>query len=179
MKGFDMTLSTLARKAAKILAATGVAASLVMVGQQVSEASTAGVPAGTVVFTPVAGSGMSTQATMSCSVTYPYVTDNYTTGQFSWSAAVGCNVVLRMQGTTVMFPWGTNSAYAYGSSYDQFTSYSTSSGTAYTHSGTWGVNNNVLLFIPAGYTAALGAGCYYVNSSQIHCTATTGPITAH
>lgn len=41
-----------------------------------------------------------------------------------------------------------------------------------------GVNNNVLLFIPPGYSTNIGAGCYDVNSSQIHCTETTGPITA-
>jgi hypothetical protein len=166
----------LVRKASKILAAVGVATLLTMVGQQASEAATSGAPDGTVIFTPI---GASTQATLSCSVSFPYVTDNYTTGQFTWSAAVGCNAVLRMQGTTVMFPWGTNSAWAWGSSYDHFASYSTSAGTAYTHSGTWGVNNNVLLFIPAGYTTTLSGGCYFVNSSQIHCTTTTGPITAH
>jgi hypothetical protein len=122
----------------------------------------------------------STQASFTCSVTYPYVTDDYTTGHISWSAAVGCSIVLRMQGTTVLFPWGSNSAYAYGSSYDNYSSYNTSTGGIYgIHNGLWGVNNNVLIFIPAGYTTTLGAGCYYVNSSQIHCTATTGPITAH
>jgi hypothetical protein len=138
------------------------------------------VPGGSVRFTPIARPGQVTPNTaFTCGVSYPFVNDNFSNGEISWSASVSCNIVLRMQGTTVLFRWGSSSAYAFGSSYDNYSSFNSSSGAVYgIFSGTWGVNNNVLLFIPAGYSTTLGAGCYYVNSSQIHCTETTGPITA-
>jgi hypothetical protein len=125
------------------------------------------------------GSGVSPMTSLTCSVSYPYVTTNYSTGQMSWSAAVGCNVALHMQGTTVLYQWGSNSAYAFGSGYNNISSYNTSDGSVYgIYTGLWGVNNNVDIYPPAGYTTTLGAGCYYINGSPsaIHCTATTGPI---
>ena len=145
------------------------------------QAASAAVPAGNVRFTPVARPGQAAaNIAFTCGVSYPYVTDTFSNGEISWSASVSCNIVLRMQGTTALFRWGSSNAYAFGSGYDHYASYSSSSGAVYgIFNGTWGVNNNVLLFIPPGYTTTVGAGCYYVNSSQIHCTETTGPITAH
>lgn len=127
------------------------------------------------------GSGMSPATTFACSVTYPYVTDTYSNGEISWTAQVSCSISLHMQGTTAFYQWGSSSAYAFGTSYNDTSSLNTSSGAVYgIHSGQWGVNNNVDLFPPAGYTTTLGAGCYYVNGSpsDIHCTATSGPVTA-
>ena len=160
--------------------AAGIASGLSAAGVHQNSVGPVPMPEGTVRFTPLARPGQVTPNTaFSCGVSYPTVTDNFSNGEISWSASVSCNIVLRMQGTTALFRWGSSSAYAFGSSYDHYASFSSSSGAVFgIFSGLWGVNNNVLLFIPAGYTTTLGAGCYYVNSSQIHCTETTGPITA-
>jgi hypothetical protein len=147
-----------------------------------SQGSNTAVPAGTVLFKPIARPGVVTpNVAYSCIVSYPYVTDNFSNGEISWTATVSCNIVLRMQGTTVLFQWGSPYAYAFGSSYDHYASSSTSTGAVYgIFSGTWGVNDNVLLFSPPGYTSTPGAGCYYYNTAhtEIKCTETTGPFTA-
>jgi hypothetical protein len=176
----------LARKAGQMLAALGIAASLIIVGQSAADAVTSAPAtdvvlapsgqAGSITFTPLPSAGLTSQATFSCSVTYPYVTHSFVTGHFTWSAAVGCNISLHMRGTTALYQWGNSIAYAFGSSYNNVSSYNTSSGSAYGPKGSWGVNNNVDLFIPPGYTTTVGGGCYYLNSSTIHCTATTGPF---
>jgi hypothetical protein len=141
--------------------------------------TTGGAVADRIIFTPIAHKGAAPATAFACSVSYPEVTDTFSNGEFSWSASVSCNIVLRMQGTTVLYQWGSSSAFAFSSSYDHSASFSSSSGAYYgIFSGTWGVNNNVLLFIPSGYTTTLGGGCYYATSTEIHCTATTGPITA-
>lgn len=147
------------------------------------QGSNTAVPAGTVLFRPIARPGIGApNVGYSCTVSYPYVNDNFSNGEISWSATVSCNIVLRMQGTTVLFQWGSSNAYAFGSSYDHSASSSTSTGAVYgIFSGTWGVNDNVLLFSPAGYTSTPGAGCYYYNppsNTEIKCTETTGPFTA-
>ncbi|HEV2343129.1 MAG TPA: hypothetical protein VGS97_03480 [Actinocrinis sp.] len=139
--------------------------------------------AGTVLFTPKHRPGVVTPNTpYSCTVSYPYVTDTFSNGEISWTATVSCNIVLRMQGTTVLFQWGSSNAYAFGNSYDNYSSSNTSSGAVYgIFSGTWGVNDNVLLFSPPGYNSTPGAGCYYYNppaNTEIKCTETTGPFTA-
>jgi hypothetical protein len=142
-----------------------------------SSTAKAAVPSDTVVFTPVGRAAPHT--TFGCSVTAPEVTDTFSNGEFTWSAAVSCSITLEMQGTTVLYQWGSSSAYAFGSSYNDTSSYNTSSGSDYgIYNGTWGVNNNVLLFVPAGYTTTIGSGCYYATTTEIHCTVTTGPITA-
>jgi hypothetical protein len=146
------------------------------------QGSSTAMPADTVLFAPIARPGVVTpNIAYSCTVSYPYVNDNFSNGEISWSATVSCNIVLRMQGTTVLFQWGSSNAYAFGSSYDHYASSSTSTGAVYgIFSGTWGVNDNVLLFSPAGYTSTPGAGCYYYNTAhtEIKCTETTGPIYA-
>ncbi len=178
-----------ARRTAALLATLALAGSFFAAGQSSAQAATPqpGVrvaatpsgPAGTITFTRAARPGLAPAASFSCSVTYPYVTDTFSTGEFSWSAAVGCSISLQMQGTTVLYQWGSSNAFAFGSSYNNYSSYNTSSGTYYgIHSGQWGVNNNVLITIPAGWTTTVNGGCYYANSTQIHCTAITGPITA-
>ncbi len=150
----------------------------------IHHASSTTVPAGTVLFKPIARPGVATPNLIgySCTVSYPYVNDNFSNGEISWTATVSCNIVLRMQGTTALFRWGNSNAYAFGSSYDHYASSSTSTGAVYgIFSGTWGVNDNVLLFSPAGYTSTPGAGCYYYNppaNTEIKCTETTGPFTA-
>lgn len=127
-----------------------------------------------------AATGRSPKVTFTCSITYPYVTDTFLTGEFKWTSQVSCSIPLHMQGTTVLFQWGSSSAYAFGSSYNNTATVNNSNGDVYgIHTGVWGVNNNVELFPPAGYTTTMGAGCYYVTEpTDIHCTATTGPITA-
>jgi hypothetical protein len=147
------------------------------------QGSSTTVPAGTVLFKPIARSAKATPNLIgySCTVSYPYVNDNFSNGEISWTATVSCNIVLRMQGTTALFQWGNSNAYAFGSSYDHYASSSTSTGAVYgIFSGTWGVNDNVLLFSPSGYTSTPGACCYYYNTAhtEIKCTETTGPFTA-
>lgn len=127
------------------------------------------------------GAGRSAKDTFTCSVTYPFVTNTFSTGEFNWTSQVSCSLPLHMQGTTALYQWGSGSAYAFGSSYNNTATVNNSNGDIFgIHTGEWGVNNNVDIFPPAGYTTTLGAGCYYVNNSpsDIHCTATTGPITA-
>jgi hypothetical protein len=130
-------------------------------------------------FTPIRRAGPSPQVAFTCTVTFPAVTDIFATGQISWSAAVGCSTVLRLQGLTALYHWGSTSVYAFGTSYDNYNSYETSSGSVSgIHGGAWGVNNNVLIFVPSGYTSTPGPGCYHPTAAEIHCTATTGPFTA-
>jgi hypothetical protein len=184
-----MALRNRLLRPAGVVGALCLAASLAFAGSGSAQAAGsrtaapvthAGAGATTLTFTK-AGSGVSPMTAFTCSVTYPYVTDTYSTGEIAWSAQVSCSISLHMQGTTVLYQWGSSSAYAFGSSYNNISSFNSSSGSIYgIHSGLWGVNNNVDIFPPAGYTTTLGAGCYYVNGSpsDIHCTATTGPITA-
>ncbi|MFE4370870.1 hypothetical protein ACFRMN_22015 [Streptomyces sp. NPDC056835] len=42
--------------------------------------------------------------------------------------------------------------------------------------GAWGLNSNVIIFTPAGYTATPGNGCVAVAADQTKCIATAGPI---
>jgi hypothetical protein len=100
--------------------------------------------------------------------------------QATWSAGTQCNISLRQQGTTVLFVWGSNNAYAFGTSYDNVaTAEMSTGGPVSTNSGQWAVNNNVLFFSPAGYTSTPGIGCAYFDQAQtqIKCTETTGPFT--
>jgi hypothetical protein len=184
-----MTTGSLVRRLGVCVAAVGTAVMLIATPGAASAASPSRAgsatftgptaTAGTVTLTPVAGKGVRPRTTFTCSISYPYVTDNFSNGNIAWSAANSCSTVLRMQGTTVLYQWGSTNAYAFGSSYDNYSTYNSSSGSVYgIYSGNWGVNNNVLLFIPAGYTTTVGGGCYYANSSEIQCTATSGPFTA-
>src|SRR5882672_9809105 len=139
LQGGRMIRKVSIRRAAALLGALIAAAAMTVAAPAAAQAAqpttaiarpaaVAQPAAGTVVFTPIAKHGVVPAASFACSVTYPYVTDTYSTGEFSWSAAVGCNIVLRMQGTTVLFQWGSSNAYAFGSSYDHYASYSTSAG---------------------------------------------------
>lgn len=179
-----MALPKVLLRAAGVAAALGLAA----YGGAGSAQAAAGEPAaaapahaGVTVTFHKTGSGVSAMTSFACTVTYPYVTDTYSNGEISWSAQVSCTVPLHMQGTTALFQWGSSNAWAFGSGYNNTSANNASSGAVYgIHTGQWGVNNNVDLFPPSGYTTTLGAGCYYVNGSpsDIHCTATTGPVTA-
>jgi hypothetical protein len=115
---------------------------------------------------------------LSCVIYDPDVTVTYSNGEISWSGSTACNVVLHMYGTTVLYRWGSSSAYAFGSQINGYYSYATSSGAVYgIYGGSWGVNNNMDIYIPAGYTATLGGGCHWVVvNSEFECTATTGPF---
>lgn len=100
--------------------------------------------------------------------------------QTSWSGGTQCNISLRQQGTTVLYIWGSSNAYAFGTSYDNVASAEMSTGgPVSTINNTWGLNNNVLLFSPSGYTTTPGGGCYWYDGAhtQVKCTATTGPFT--
>lgn len=184
LKGYNMALRNVLLRLAGAAATLGLVAAAGTGSAQAAESRTASAaPAGTstTITFHKTGSGVSPMTSFTCSVTYPYVTDTYSTGEISWSAQVSCSISLHMQGTTVLYQWGSNSAYAFGSSYNDISSFNSSSGAVYgIHTGLWGVNNNVEIYPPSGYTTTLGAGCYYVNGSpsDIHCTATTGPITA-
>jgi hypothetical protein len=158
------------------------AAVLGAVGLATAPAEAATVPqAGQVIFTPVSHGKLQPNASFGCSVTNPQVIDTFSTGTLSWSAGEQCSMNLQMQGTTVLFVWGSSNAYAFGSSYNTFKSMNSSTGrVGGIFTGTWGVNNNVLITIPAGYTTTLGAGCAFLNNNtQLKCTATTGPVQAH
>ena len=119
---------------------------------------------------------------LSCGVAPPLVNDNFSNGELSWSAGVQCNAALRMQGTTVLFVWGSSNAFAFGSSYDGTFSAASSSGAQFGNfSGLWGVNNNVLFFLPSGWTTNPSGGCFWFNTAhtQVKGTVTTGPVQAH
>lgn len=141
--------------------------------------ATAGQPA-TVTFTQKRKPGqVGPLATYSCTIAPPLVNTNQY-HQTTWSAGTQCNISLRQQGTTVLFIWGSPYAYAYGTSYDNYAySEMSTGGPVSTINNTWGVNNNVLLFSPAGYTSTPGYGCYWYDGAhtQIKCTETTGPFT--
>lgn len=120
-----------------------------------------------------------TNATLGCIVYAPEATVTYSNGEINWSGSTECSIVLHMYGTTVLYPWGSTSAYAFGSQINGDYSYATSSGDVYgVFGGTWGVNNNMDIYIPAGYTTTLSSGCsWVVTNSEFECTATTGPFT--
>lgn len=135
-----------------------------------------------VTFTPKTKPGQAKPNTsFGCTVAYPYVVDTFMTGEITWTATVTCNINLRMQGTTVFFSWGSANGYAWGNSYDNFSTQNTSSGEVWgMFSGEWAVNDNVLLFAPTGYTTAPGAGCAWNDDAhtQVMCSETTGPFDA-
>ncbi|HEX4723089.1 MAG TPA: hypothetical protein VH333_11280 [Pseudonocardiaceae bacterium] len=68
-----------------------------------------------------------------------------------------------------------------GSQYDgNFSAASSAGSRSGIFSGLWGVNNNVLIFLPAGDTTNPSGGCVWFNAqhTQVKCTVTTGPIQA-
>lgn len=152
-------------------------------GQAPTAARIGALPAGqaaTVYFTPKRRPGqVGPLPSYGCAVAPPQAIVNQF-HQTSWSAGTQCNISLRQQGTTVLFIWGSNNAYAFGTSYDNVnTSEMSTGGPVSTNGGQWAVNNNVLFFSPPGYTSTPGAGCAYFDQAQtqIKCTETTGPFT--
>ncbi|MDI5967731.1 hypothetical protein POF50_031320 [Streptomyces sp. SL13] len=171
-------LGALGLGAALVLTGSGQALAAPAPAHSAASATTTGGSHLLVTFTRAA-TARSPKVTFGCSVTYPEVTDTFSNGEFSWSAAVSCSVALHMQGTTAFYQWGSSNAYAFGSSYNNTATSNQSTGAVYgIHTGQWGVNNNVDIFPPAGYTTTLSSGCYNVNASDIHCTSTSGPVTA-
>ncbi len=139
-----------------------------------------GAAAGSVTFTRKREPGqVGPMPAYSCVIAYPQaIVDQF--HQTNWSGGTQCNISLRQQGTTVLFQWGSNQAYAFGSSYDNVnTAEMSTGGPVSTSGGQWAVNNNVLLFSPDGYTSTPGLGCAYADTgqTQIKCTETTGPFT--
>ena len=162
--------------------AAAVATSIV-VGGGTADAATTYVSSNTIHinFVPISHSGVAPAIAVSCGVAPPLVNDNFTTGTLSWSAGVQCNTVVGLQGTTVLFVWGSSQAFQFGSQYNgNFSAASSSGSRAGIFSGLWGVNNNVLITLPAGDTTTPGGTCVWFNPqhTQVKCTVTTGPIQA-
>jgi hypothetical protein len=197
-----MGSSSLARKIG-VVSASAVAASLIAAGGSAQAATRlsitstkapgattaaksvakAGAPAASgasVTFTPKRKPGqVGPMPAYACVVAYPVATVTQF-HQTSWSGGTQCNITLRQQGTTVLFQWGSNQAYAFGTSYDNFaTAEMSTGGPVSTSGGQWAVNNNVLFFSPAGYTSTPNGGCAWFDTAhtQIKCTITTGPFT--
>ncbi len=178
-----MSLRKLMRRTGLQFLLLGAVATALVTGAGSAQAATTSVTSSGVVLhlVPVSGSAAGPQFFLSCVVAPPLVNDNFSTGELSWSAGDQCNAVLRMQGTTVLFVWGSSNAFAFGSSYDGNFSAASSSGAQFgIFSGLWGVNNNILFFLPSGWTTTPGAGCFWFDSAhtQVKCTETTGPIQA-
>jgi hypothetical protein len=126
-------------------------------------------------------SSVTPNTSFTCIVSFPSVTVIFASGEISWTASTQCSIPLSMQGTTVLYQWGSSSAFAFGNAYNAFTSFSTSSGSIFgIFGGSWGVNHNVLLTFPAGFTSTPGAGCSFASSADnpVICHETTGPFTA-
>jgi hypothetical protein len=179
-----MRFQKLIRRVGVQLLLLGAVGAALVTGAGDAQAATTGVtPSGgiTLHLIPSAGSHVAPQFALSCGVAPPLVNDNFSTGELSWSAGVQCNAALRMQGTTVLFVWGSSQAFQFGSQYDGVFSAASSSGSRFgIFSGLWGVNNNVLFFLPTGWTTNPSGGCFWFNSAhtQVKCTVTTGPIQA-
>jgi hypothetical protein len=191
-KGPDMGLSSLARKTA-VVAAAGAALALATAGTSdaATGSATATRPGATSAGSPSAGAATVTftakrrpgqvgpLAVYGCTIAPPQAIVNQF-HQTTWSAGTQCNISLRQQGTTALYVWGNGNAYAFGTAYDNVASAEMSTGGPIsTNGGQWGLNNNVLLFSPPGYTTTPGGGCYWYDAgqTQIKCTATTGPFT--
>lgn len=95
--------------------------------------------------------------------------------QLSWRSVVVCGVVVRMYGVSHSYVWGSDIAYYPGSTYDITGTIAETVGRVNVPPGAWGLNSNVIIFTPAGYTATPGAGCAAVAADQTKCTA-AGPI---
>ncbi len=117
-----------------------------------------------------------TGATFTCTVTRPIGDNPNQPQQIAWRAVVFCGFPLRMQGTSSVYVWGQPISFYPGSSYDNTGTQNETVGRVNAFQGEWGINNNVLLFVPAGWTAAPPAGCYNQAADQIHCTNTLGPF---
>ncbi|MFF5631828.1 hypothetical protein ACFY7Z_20640 [Streptomyces sp. NPDC012623] len=96
--------------------------------------------------------------------------------QLSWRSVVVCGVVVRMYGVSASYVWGSDLAYYPGSTYDITGTIAETVGRVNVPPGAWGLNSNVIIFTPAGYTATPGSGCATVAADQTKCTATAGPI---
>jgi hypothetical protein len=179
-----MRFHTLIRRAGTQLVLLGVVAAALVTGAGNAQAATTSVTSSgsiSIHLVPAPGTHFAPNFFLSCVVAPPLVTDTFATGTLSWSAGDQCNAALRMQGTTVLFVWGSSNAFQFGSQYDGVFSAASSSGSrGGIFSGLWGVNNNVLFFLPAGWTTTPNGGCFWFDTAhtQVKCTVTTGPIQA-
>ncbi|MFD7089312.1 hypothetical protein ACFV94_16120 [Streptomyces sp. NPDC059896] len=96
--------------------------------------------------------------------------------QLSWRSVVVCGVVVRMYGVSHSYVWGSDISYYPGSTYDITGTIAETVGRVNVPPGAWGLNSNVIIFAPAGYTATPGNGCAAVAADQTKCIATAGPI---
>ncbi|HEX4703351.1 MAG TPA: hypothetical protein VH352_14590 [Pseudonocardiaceae bacterium] len=173
------------RRTGLLLTLMAAAATALVTGAGAAQAATTTVVSSgnaiTLNLVPISKSSVAPQFALSCGVAPPLVNDNFSTGELSWSAGVQCNAVVGLQGTTVLFVWGSNQAFQFGSQYNGNFSAASSSGARFgIFSGTWGVNNNVLITLPPGFTTTPGGTCFWFNvqHTQVKCTVTTGPIFA-
>ncbi|MEV7425381.1 MULTISPECIES: hypothetical protein [unclassified Streptomyces] len=168
---------TLQRKIGTAIVALGVAASSLVIGSgsaQAAEAAVAEDNANAIVtFTNNVSGGVYT-----CEVTTPNGLGHPPTQphQLSWRSVVVCGVVVRMYGVSASYVWGSDLAYYPGSTYDITGTIAETVGRVNVPPGAWGLNSNVIIFTPAGYTATPGNGCATVADDQTKCTATAGPI---
>jgi hypothetical protein len=118
-------------------------------------------------------------AFLACNVYLPLVVSDYTMRSMEWQAGTTCNMPVVMEGSTRVYHWG-GSTIGYGSTYNTWpgAALAGSEGTLYgVMDGTYGVDHDVTVDIPAGATTNVLAGCQYVNNNQsVRCKTTTGPI---
>ncbi|MEU5364042.1 hypothetical protein ABZ354_11210 [Streptomyces sp. NPDC005925] len=118
-------------------------------------------------------------AFLACNVYLPLVVSDYTMRSMEWQAGTTCNMPVVMEGSTRVYHWG-GGTIGYGSTYNTWpgAALAGSEGTLYgVMDGTYGVDHDVTVDIPAGATTNVLAGCQYVNNNQsVRCKTTTGPI---
>jgi hypothetical protein len=130
--------------------------------------------AGYITFTKKSTDAAHPNATFGCSLGYPQVTTNFQTKEVQWSGGISCSISLGLYGTTVLYYWPGGPNYAYGNQINTTASSAVSSGVIYGLSnGSYGLNFNVDITPPAGWTTTVGGGCSYINATQILCTTTT------
>lgn len=178
-----MSPHSLRRRTGAVLAAFGVAALSLAMGAGSAQAAAPAAPAAAsapadagsafVTFTNNNDGGVYTcEVTMPSGIGYPPTQPH----QLSWRSVIVCGVVVRMYGVSASYVWGSDIAYYPGSTYDITGTIAETVGRVNVPPGAWGLNSNVIIFTPAGYTATPGSGCATVAADQTKCTATAGPI---
>ncbi|MFJ4923390.1 hypothetical protein [Streptomyces sp. NPDC088725] len=178
-----MAPPSLRRKIGSAIATLGLAASFLVAGYGTAEAAPAapaavapadiGADSAYVTYTYTAtGDTTTCEVTVPSGIGYPPTQPH----QLSWRSVVLCGLQLHMQGASASYVWGQDIAYYPGSQYDVIGYQSETVGRVNVPPGTWGLNSNVLLFTPPGWTAVPGTGCAAQDTTVIKCTATAGPI---
>ncbi|WP_133243337.1 hypothetical protein [Streptomyces scopuliridis] len=184
-----MALRSLRRGIGSVFAALAVAASLGVAGTGSAHASTSASDGGTSdgvkggASAAVVGTATvnfihtATGRAYSCNVYRPSaIGQNPGPRQLAWNGTTLCDFQVHMQGASAAYVWGQDIAYYPGTWFDNISTMNSTTGQVTVFPGAWGVNNNVLFFVPPDYTATPGDGCSFQSATTVHCTATSGPL---